>query len=344
MKYSRYYENVVAGTKVFNFNKLTYTEYSRWTQDCTEWLRNDDVAPTAIAEWVTLDNDGVKPDTSTDSVQSPEEEITLSVKGAKAKPFAKRQPYGNETDSKDYIQLLDKISRRYLWLAKFPSGKLPSKDEKLLAKLEKKLASQKKDINFFIEMGINCIRPSNSYTTHDSFHLWLRTTSDFFQQIVPDSGLSAEWLSLPTITTYVDKGFIGGSEIQTDLIMAIKERLIWISETLNIKISSKLRQVDEIAKNFLSRGIVNPPLEDLINFTEKIKWKKPLYFLGAKLHSEAFSKNVVIKDYFKEEVKKYVDKNGKMIDGEKLLSNFYAQCSNFGSISEVYERTGIKFL
>ncbi|MBN2093063.1 hypothetical protein JW964_25795 [candidate division KSB1 bacterium] len=258
MKYRRYYENVISGTNLFKFNRFNYTEYGRWIKDCTEWLKNDEVEPIAIAEWVTLDNDGAKPDASKNQIQPPEAGATLIVEGAKAKPIAQRQACGNETDTKDYKQLLDKISRRYLWLAKFPSGKLPSKDEKLLAKLGKKISSPKAKINLLIDMGTTCLYPTNSNTTHEGFHLWLRTTADFFQIMVPDSGVSAEWLSLPTITTFVDRGIIGGFEIQKDLIMALKERFIWIGKICNINISNELKQIDEMARRFARKGFAIP--------------------------------------------------------------------------------------
>jgi hypothetical protein len=302
MKYSTYYETVIGGTNIFKFNHFNNSEYSQWIKQGTDWLVDQSVESTVIAEWETLDNENC--------------------------------------DNHDIQQLLKKISRRYLWLAKYPSRKLPSSNKKLLDKLEKKLSSSKINIDHFLEMGINCIRSSNSYTTHDSFHLWLKTTSDFFQKIACDSGLSAEWFSLPTITTYIDKGFIGGSEIQTDLIMATKERLIWIGEIFNIKIYDRIKQVDKAAEEFKRHGIINPPLHDLVRPTQKVKWEKPLYHLAAKLHNEASQKGVEIKAYVIKEAKKYLDKNEKIINGEELLNNFYVQV-NLKDLKTVYEKAGI---
>ena len=309
MKYNGYYEHVIEGLNIFKFEKFNFTEYTIWVKNVTQWIGNNDVDTTLIAKWRNLD-----------------------LQAQKRDPF-KYLP--------EYKQLLRLISSRYLWLAKFPTGGLPSQDEKLLDKVQKKLQSPKYNIMLYFDSAYNILQQFETYKPHDNFFLWLRNTSDFFQKIAVDSGLAAEWLSLPTITTHYDNILMGTPHFKEELVMVIKERFIWMSDTFKIKITDKLSFLNEVSDTLYNKQMATLTLDDLVSREEKIKCEVPDYILAATLRDEALNAGIPIKSYVNEKVKKYVDKKGNPINGDKILNNYYVRCQQDGR-QVVHERAGIK--
>lgn len=289
MKNSKYYEHVYAGTKLFEFNCLCDESYSHWKSNISEWLSNLHADPNLVVSWNEIDN---------------------SV---------------NIGHGERYKILLKLISKRFLWLAKYPSEQVPSLDEKVFIKLTKKLSKQGENFPKYLDMGVNIITKKDTNPTHDKYHLWLRTTSDFLQTLIPDSGLSAEWLALPIVTYYAKNLMICGADVNKDLLNSVKERIIWLGELFNFKINNKIRLVEDMSSDFLRSQAVLPPIEDLIDPPKKIKWKKPKYLLAGKLREEALKKDIPIKEYVINEAMNYVDRRGNPIDGEKALGNYYVR-------------------
>ena len=126
MKYSKYYENVLAGINLFQFNKFNNSEYSKWIKDCSDWLTDIEAAATIIAEWQTLDNDEEEQGASLDNDRPSEKVARLYVKGVESKSIAKRGKLDDDDKS-----LLDNISKRFLWLAKFSTGLIISSINRL---------------------------------------------------------------------------------------------------------------------------------------------------------------------------------------------------------------------
>jgi len=314
MKFLNYYQLVLSGLKLYTERNFNLYGFIQWKQKITQWLEKTSDNPTAIAEWESLD------------------ENNNNLGGFLI-------PGGG---------LLEKISKHYVWLARYPSGILPSENKKLLDLLRSKQES--KAIGPHFDFGFKCFIHYDLTYIQDSFILWLRNISDFYQETAPDSGLSAEWLSLPSITIYSDGGTTSDPNFINQLSIAVKERFVWTGKIFNKDIIDKYEKVNKKAEelslmrnNILTRWQATTNEENeitipiKINEEKKIKWEYPLFLLGAKLRKEASEKEKEVKYYFRKEAQKYLDKKGKPIDGDKLLNNWYTRSSNDG-IEAVNER------
>ena len=315
MKFFNYYQHVLSGLNLYTSRNFKLYGFIQWKQKITQWLEKTSDNPTAIAEWESLDENN-------NNLGG------LFIHGG---------------------GLLEKISKHYVWLARYPSGILPSENKKLLDLLRSKQES--KAIGPHFDFGFKCFIHYDLTYIQDSFILWLRSISDFYQATAPDSGLSAEWLSLPSITIYSDGGTTSDPNFINQLSIAVKERFVWTGKIFNKKIFDKYKKVNKKAEelsfkrnNFLTQlqattneeNEITIPIK--INEEKKIKWEYTLCSLGAILAKEAEdtdSQN--LSQYVNEKARNYIDRKGKPVTGAQLLNNYYAWRKRTG-LEEMYKK------
>jgi len=292
MKYSSYYSVVLLGSEIFMYFRGSKDSYNRWEKEVSDWLMIKKKNSEHVAEWESLD----------------------------------AQNYENYTVPNNSSEvLIEHISNRFLWLAKFRSGILPSKNSQILSDMKKKI-DKKEKLAKYLMMGLKCYRSTASYTTHDRFHNWLRQVSDFLQQISPDSGLSAEWLSLPVISSYYDGGVIGGPNRAADLKRALTKRYEWIHDITDFDVSDLLKTLNKISKNWESFA-GEPVIEEVVE-PIKLIVQSAQYKIGTQIHKEADEKKksdnkLKINEYFVKRAKDFIGPDSRPLDGEKLLANYY---------------------
>ena len=299
MKYSEYYRMVLLGSEIFKYFRGSKDAYNRWEKEVTDWLMIKKKDPEQNSEWESLDS----PD------------------------------FENYTAQYDEVKIfIEHISNRFIWLAKFRSKELPSKNSKVLNDLKKNVNHDEKLMNF-LTMGLKCYKSTASYTTHDRFHNWLRQTSDFLQKKSPDTGLSAEWLSLPIISSYY-KGLVMPDPNQaTDLENALIKRYEWIHEITDLDISDVLKTLNKISKNWES-STGQPVIEEVVK-PIKLTVEGAQYKIGDQIHQEAEEKKksdnkLKINEYFVKRAKDFIGPDSRPLDGEKLLANYYFRRKNDG--------------
>lgn len=143
----------------------------------------------------------------------------------------------------ELLAYLDKISIRYKWLAKYPNaGKLPSETKaRITVKQSMKSFGQKN--SDMLLMGINGLDVKDFNQAHVNFLLWLRTIADKLDELAPESGFDAEWLSLPLMTFYIDKSVIGGRRRYNHLVDVIADRIRWLGKLIGVNPAKYLSQL-----------------------------------------------------------------------------------------------------
>ncbi|MBD3300208.1 MAG: hypothetical protein GF347_02545 [Candidatus Moranbacteria bacterium] len=347
MRYTTYYKQLFGGMSLFLWGNLTQTNYLLWIKNVTEYLFSVDKEPELIAEWDTLDNKSDALEIEQQETSPPDKGVIIPFSGDDTKhsiTSKRKKDYQNiNTDSVSFEEFLKRIAIRFEWLAKLKTGKLPSKDEIILTKLNAKRLSENEIMNF-INQGINCLNSSENYYTHDRYHAWLRNTSNYFQKILPDSGLSAEWLSLPAITHYyVDDNsspcFWSGD--RSKILQTLEWRFFWLGNIFNLNSCDLIDKLEPYIMNNKLIRINTPSLFDMISKKPVQIWKEALIVLAVKFVDEAKKYNEERKNYFIKASKCYIDKHLKIIDGERLLSNYYTQCSLQGT-REIHEKANKK--
>ena len=146
-------------------------------------------------------------------------------------------------DDNELLVYLDKISMRYKWLAKFQhSGKLPSETRARIT-LKQAIKSLGKKNADMVSMGVNGLDVKDFNQAHINFLLWLRTVADKLDELLPESGIDAEWLSLPLVTFYINESVIGGRKRYYYLVDVVADRIHWLGKLIGINPAKYLSQL-----------------------------------------------------------------------------------------------------
>ena len=209
MNLDEYYKQLLAGSRLFEAKEGMLFCFERWVSTVNKWLQQLGTDPGIVFDWYALNE--VSEISTNEFLQKPE----------------KLEAY------------LLSISERFLWLAKLPTGRLPGDDENLLKHIQQKCKTLGESPMKLIDMGVKLSDFSDYYLAHQNFHSWLINISDYLQKLAPDSGLSAEWLSLPAITFYISGGLLAGGEREDELRRSILERINWLGKIFGFDISDK---------------------------------------------------------------------------------------------------------
>jgi len=210
MNLDEYYKQVLAGIELFEAKEGTLFCFERWVSTVNKWLQQLSIDPGVIFDWYALNY--VSEIAADDFLRKPE----------------KLEAY------------LNSVSERFEWLAKLPAGNSPAKDENLLINIQQKIKSLGENPEKLIDMGFKIADFTDYHIAHQNFHSWLINISDYLQKLAPDSGLSAEWLSLPAITFYISSTLLGGGECEDELKRSIQERISWLGKIFGVDISDKV--------------------------------------------------------------------------------------------------------
>ena len=139
-------------------------------------------------------------------------------------------------------------------------------------------------------MGFKLTNFSDYHLAHQNFHSWLVNISQYLQKLAPDSGLSAEWLSLRVITFYIAGSLMGGGDREDELRRCIQVRISWLGKIFGVDISDKVefksskRKVrnvfrldpllDELKGKEKGQSFIKNGENDLVNINEIIKNKE----------------------------------------------------------------------
>jgi len=260
MNLDEYYKQVLAGCELFEANEGTRFCFEKWVSSVNKWLQQLGTDPGIVFDWYSL-NEAIE--------ISPNEILQKSDK------------------LKNYLQA---VSKRFEWLAKLPAGNLPAEDENLQKDIQLKIKSFGGNPEKFIDMGFKLADFSDYYLAHQNFHSWLINISQYLQKLTPDSGLSAEWLSLPAITFYISGALIGGGDREDELMRCIQVRISWLGKVFGIDISDKadansskrkVRNVirldpilEELNRKGKDQALTKNGCSDLLNINEIIKDKE----------------------------------------------------------------------
>ena len=260
MNLNEYYKHVLAGCELFEAKEGTLFCFEKWVSIVNKWLQQLGTDPGVVFDWYALN------------------EVSELSPGEFLREPEKLESY------------LRSVSKRFEWLAKLPAGDLPSADEKLLKIIQQKIKTLGENPEKLINMGMKLINFSDYHIAHQNFHSWLINISDYLQKLAPDSGLSAEWLSLPVITFYISGALIGGPEREDELRLVIQERIGWLGKIFGIDITDKVefkatrgkeRNVirldplwDELNGKGKDQALTKNGCSDLLNINEILKDKE----------------------------------------------------------------------
>ena len=233
MNLEEYYKHIVAGCELFEAKEGALFCFENWVSTVNKWLQQHGKDPGVVFDWYALN------------------EISEILPSELLEKPEKLEAY------------LRAVSERFVWLAMLPAGQMASADETLLNSLNQKIKTIRGNPEKLIDMGIKLADFSDYHIAHQNFHSWLINISDYLQKLAPDSGLSAEWLSLPVITYYIAGALLGGGDREDELLLAIKERISWLGKIFGIDITDK---VDAKLSNEKVRNVIRlDPLLDELN-------------------------------------------------------------------------------
>jgi hypothetical protein len=187
--------------------------FDQWVSVVTGWLNQNGSDKNMSFEWFSL------------NLVDTNESLDLS--------------YGDEK----LLAYLDKVSTRYKWLAKLPNaGKLPS-ESRVRITLKQSVKSFGKKNADMISTGINGLDVKDFNQAHINFLLWPRTVAEKLNDLSPESGFDAEWLSLPVMTFYINKSVIGGRKRYNYLVDVVADRIRWLGKLIGINPAKYLSQL-----------------------------------------------------------------------------------------------------
>ncbi len=207
-----YHNQVMNGASLFEAREGTQYCCDNWVNQVSEWLRSRDVKPEVIFEWFSLN-------------------IGIDVTPEKL---------SGQTDTLDTY--LSHISDRFRWLALFPSGDLPSDNDDVISLIR----STGRNFKMPFDMARGIMESSEYHQMHRKFHIWLRTVADFLQSLAPDSGIAAEWLSLPAVTLFINRIIISGGTSEVKMRDCIQERLKWLRHVLQVNYQVEFSDVEQV--------------------------------------------------------------------------------------------------
>lgn len=212
MDNQHYHNQVMQGASLFEAQEGTQYCFDNWVNQVSEWLRSREVKPDEIFEWFSLN-------------------IGIDVTPEKL---------SGQRDTLDTY--LSHISDRFRWLALFPSGQLPSNNDDVLSLIR----STGGDFKRPFDMARGIMASSEFHQMHRKFHLWLRTVADFLQSLAPDSGIAAEWLSLPVVTLFINRIMISGGIVEVKMRECIECRLKWLRHVLQVNYQIEFSDAEQV--------------------------------------------------------------------------------------------------
>ena len=232
---------VIAGIDLFVAEEGLKRTFDKWVSDVTAWLNGQGTDHAMTFEWFAI------------NLVAANESLELT------------------NDDEKLLAYLDKVSMRYRWLAKLQhSGKLPSETKARITLKQTVKSLGRNDVDMFL-MGINGLEVKDFNQAHMNYFLWLRTIADMLNNLLPESGFDAEWLSLPTMTFYIDKTIIGGRVRFNYLIDVVSSRVLWLGKILGTDVKKLITQLNAFKEKPSQIEIVlDPLLKDLKINTEVI--------------------------------------------------------------------------
>ena len=239
MNFDGYYEMVLEGLKLFEAPFGIKRSFDHWVSSVSEWLNKNNEEQDLIFEWFSLNL------------------------------VEDQDPLRFLEGEEKLHEYLTNISERFSWLAKLPhEGKLPSTSVNFIKDLNGKVKLCGPGLDKVMMMGINGLRFKEYHQGHQNFQLWLRSIADKCEALSPDSGLAAEWLSLPVVTFYLDGALMGGSESYFSLVDAVKERLNWLDKVLDVKTEGFIEKIESIEK---TKAGIEISLDPILNKIKPFK-------------------------------------------------------------------------
>jgi excisionase family DNA binding protein len=230
-KMKTYYDICLNGLALIEAKNGIKTSFDKWISSVSEWLRTNNNED-QVFEWFSLN-------------------IISDIDPAN---FVK------EDKMDEYFDLL---SERFAWLAKLIcEHNLPSKSEDYMKDFRGQVRLENVKIDNILNMGINGLRISEFHQGHQNFIIWLKAVADKFHSLSMDSGLIAEWLSLPMVTFYIDGVIIGGTDFYQKLINVVIKRINWLCEIFNIESNQFIDKINTIKEASTNHASSLAPLYD----------------------------------------------------------------------------------
>jgi len=237
---------VITGIELIEAQNGIKRCFDQWVSDVTTWLHQNGSDKNMSFEWFSL------------NMVSAGESLDLS-----------------QGDEK-LLAYLDKISMRYNWLAKLPNaGKLPSQTKARIT-LKQSIKSLGQKNSQILLMGINGLDVKDFNQAHINFLLWLRTVADKLDELSPESGLDAEWLSLPLMTFYINKSVIGGRSRYNYLVDVVADRIRWLGRLIGINPSKYLSQLAKLKEKPMQLEASLDRLFDFVKIGTEMKAPMPV--------------------------------------------------------------------
>lgn len=202
---------VVQGRQLFSISEelSAHEEFNKWVEKVSDWLLDDIQKPELSAEWHSL---GTAEFVKGNSVYS---------------------------DSDLWITFHNVIQERFVWLARLNSAILPSENRDIIQHI---------NLDGFVELvteGRALFSIDNEFGVHERFYEWAKGVSDWLDEKVYDSGLSAEWYSLKIPELIQGNTIPSDPDLWSAFHQAIQERFDWLRKVISITTPSKENEVIE---------------------------------------------------------------------------------------------------